>query len=76
MSDSAVAQARRLYMHSKNDGRITAMDMSRLVASMELLQSERNRLFAAVKLAEEMLRDAGLTHGADAMLAAQMETDT
>ncbi len=76
MPDTAVAQARRLYVHSKNDGRITAMDMSRLITSMELLQSERNRLFAAVKLAEEMLRDAGLTHGADAMLAAQMETDT
>jgi hypothetical protein len=74
MSDAAIAQARRLHMHSKNDGRINDLDMGRVVASMELLQAERNRLFAAVKLAEEMLRDAGLIHGADAMLAALTET--
>ena len=75
MSDEAIAQARRLHHHVMNGGSVTALDMSRVVASMELLQSERSRLFAAVKLAEEMLRDAGLTHGADAMLAALVEAD-
>ena len=40
MSDEAVAQARRLYMHVKDGGSVTVMDMSRIVNSMEKMQSK------------------------------------
>lgn len=48
MSDEAIAQARRLYMHVKNSGRITAMDMARLVAAMEQMLAERDRFQAGL----------------------------
>lgn len=32
---SALAQARRLYLHALNDGRVTAEDMSRLIRLLE-----------------------------------------
>lgn len=42
MSDAGVALARRLFMHVKDGGAITAMDLSRLVQEMESLQTQRN----------------------------------
>lgn len=51
MRDSGVALARRLYLHAKDGGSVTAMDLSWLVAEMEKVQrdldlarSERDRL--------------------------------
>jgi hypothetical protein len=40
MSDEAVAQARRLHMHVKDGGSVTVIDMSRIVNSMEKMQSK------------------------------------
>ena len=68
MADDVVAQARRLYMHAKNGARIFAMDMAHIVAGLEKMQAEENRLRDAIKLAEEGLREAGAIHAADAML--------
>jgi len=44
MSEEAIAQARRLYLHVKEGGSVTAIDMSRIVKSMEDMQAERDRL--------------------------------
>ena len=40
MSDDGVALARRLFMHVKDGGTVTAMDLSRLVSEMEKIQHE------------------------------------
>ena len=42
MSDDGVALARRLFMHVKDGGTVTAMDLSRLVSEMEKIQHERD----------------------------------
>lgn len=42
MRDSGVALARRLYLHAKEGGSVTAMDLSWLVAEMEKIQHERD----------------------------------
>lgn len=41
-SDTGVALARRLFLHVKDGGTVTTMDMSRLVVEMERVQSERD----------------------------------
>ena len=40
MADDGVALARRLFMHVKDGGTVTAMDLSRLVSEMEKIQAE------------------------------------
>lgn len=42
MADDGVALARRLFIHVKEGGSITAMDLSRLVSEMEKIQNERD----------------------------------
>lgn len=42
MPDEGIALARRLFLHVKDGGSITAMDLSRLVMEMEKLQSARD----------------------------------
>ena len=42
MADDGVALARRLFMHVKDGGTATAMDLSRLVSEMEKIQHERD----------------------------------
>lgn len=42
MADEEIALARRLYLHVKDGGSVTAMDLSRLVAGMEALKSQRD----------------------------------
>ena len=39
---SGTALARRLYLHVREGGSVTEMDMSRLVIEMERIQHERN----------------------------------
>jgi len=46
MSDDGVALARRLFMHVKDGGTVTAMDLSRLVSEMEKIQHERGMAWA------------------------------
>lgn len=46
MSDGGVALARRLFIHVKEGGSVTAMDLSRLVSEMEKIQHERNMAWA------------------------------
>lgn len=40
MADGGVALARRLFIHVKEGGSVTAMDLSRLVSEMEKIQHE------------------------------------
>ena len=40
MADNDIALARRLFLHVKDGGSVTAMDLSRLVAALEKLQRE------------------------------------
>lgn len=55
MSDAGVALARRLFMHVKDGGTITAMDLSHLVQQMESLQTQRDVAQAErLRLAEEL----------------------
>lgn len=42
MTDGGIALARRLFLHAKDGGSITAMDLSRLVQEMEKLQTQRD----------------------------------
>ena len=46
MADDGVALARRLFMHVKDGGTVTAMDLSRLVSEMEKIQHERGMAWA------------------------------
>lgn len=46
MADDGVALARRLFIHVKEGGSVTAMDLSRLVSEMEKIQHERNMAWA------------------------------
>lgn len=46
MSEEGVALARRLFMHVKDGGTVTAMDLSRLVSEMEKIQHERGMAWA------------------------------
>lgn len=59
---SGTALARRLYLHVKEGGSVTEMDMSRLVMEMEriqherdLAQSERDRLAADLATAQKAI---------------------
>lgn len=45
-NETGVALARRLFMHVKDGGTVTAMDLSRLVSEMEKIQHERNMAWA------------------------------
>lgn len=55
MTDEGVALARRLFLHAKDGGSITAMDLSRLVQKMEALQTQRDVAQAErLRLAEEL----------------------
>lgn len=42
MTEGGVALARRLYLHAKDGGAVTAMDLSRIVIEMEKLLHERD----------------------------------
>lgn len=42
MSENGVALARRLYLHAKDGGAVTVMDLSRLVNEMEKILHERD----------------------------------
>lgn len=46
MADDGVALARRLFIHVKEGGSVTAMDLSRLVSEMEKIQHERSMAWA------------------------------
>ena len=46
MADDGVALARRLFLHVKDGGTVTAMDLSRLVSEMEKIQHERGMAWA------------------------------
>ena len=55
MTDGGIALARRLFLHAKDGGAITAMDLSRLVQEMEALQTQRDVAQAErLRLAEEL----------------------
>lgn len=57
MSDEGIALARRLFLHVKDGGSITAMDLSRLVQGMESLQTQRDVAQAErLRLADELAR--------------------
>ena len=57
MSDEGIAFARRLFLHVKDGGSITAMDLSRLVQEMEALQTQRDVAQAErLRLADELAR--------------------
>lgn len=42
VTEGGVALARRLYLHAKEGGAVTAMDLSRMVIEMEKLLHERD----------------------------------
>lgn len=42
MAEEGTALARRLFLHAKDGGSITVMDLSRLVMEMEKLKHERD----------------------------------
>ena len=57
MPDEGIALARRLFLHVKDGGSITAMDLSRLVMEMESLQTQRDVAQAErLRLADELAR--------------------
>jgi alkylhydroperoxidase family enzyme len=55
MSDEGVALARRLFLHVKDGGSVSAMEMSRLVMAMESLQTQRDTAHGErMRLADEL----------------------
>ena len=57
MPDEGIALARRLFLHAKDGGSITAMDLSRLVMEMESIQTQRDVAQAErLRLADELAR--------------------
>lgn len=61
MADSDIAVARRLFLHVKDGGSVTAMDMSRLVAAMERLERQRDVAQAERHRLASELSEAHLT---------------
>lgn len=57
MNDTGIALARRLYLHVKDGGSVTVMDLSRLVQEMESLQTQRDVAQAErLRLADELAK--------------------
>ena len=67
MSDEGVALARRLFLHVKDGGSVTVMDMSRLVMAVESIQTQRDMAQG------ERMRLAGELSSASSSLAAWVE---
>ena len=67
MADDGVALARRLFMHVKDGGSVSVMEMSRLVMAMESIQTQRDMAQG------ERMRLAGELSSASSSLTAWMK---